>query len=381
MARCLIGCGANAGEPREQLDRAVELLRYMPGISLLAVSRPRQTAAVGGPPGQPPFLNGACLIDTELRPHELLDLLAAVENTLHRDRSVRWGPRTIDLDLLLYGDLVIDEPEEDAGPAGKRRAALTVPHPRMATRRFVLEPCAEIAPEAVHPLSGCTVRELLDNISSPHLHVAVVGVPGSGAAEVAAAIADATMARLVRHPLPLPSGPRPGPWHDALTAWATALGAQRHAAEASVAVPVGAVADCWLGTLLIAAETALPPPALAEFRQRFASAAATTAAPRVAVVTVATAESLAERLAYQSRPGGHSDVFRDAGVALETLDPSATATTLIDIQHRLLDRLRRRTDRCDDALAALRPPAVVVVPADDLGRAVDEGIAAVEAVT
>jgi 2-amino-4-hydroxy-6-hydroxymethyldihydropteridine diphosphokinase len=381
MARCLIGCGANAGEPREQLERALELLRFMPGINLLAVSRPRQTVAVGGPAGQPPFLNGACLIDTELGPHELLDLLAAVENTLHRDRSVRWGPRTIDLDLLLYGDLVIDEPEQAESAHGRRRAALTVPHPRMATRRFVLEPCAEIAPEAVHPLSGCTVRELLDNISSPHLHVAVVGVPGSGAAEVAAAIADATMARLVRHPLPLPTGADPGPWQEALAAWAHALETPPPVVEEAVAVPVETVADCWLGMLLLAAETALPAAALADFRRRFTRFAPTTTAPHVAVVAVATAEALAERLAFQARAGGHSDVFRDAGIALETRDPGATATALVTLQERLLDRLQPRDQGCDDPLAPLRPPAVVVVRADDLGRAVDEGIAAVEAVT
>ena len=377
MARCLIGCGANAGEPREQLDRAVELLRFMPGISLLAVSRPRQTVAVGGPPGQPPFVNGACLIDTDLGPHELLDLLAAVENTLHRDRSVRWGPRTIDLDLLLYDELVIDEPEDAGGPAGRRRAALTVPHPRMATRRFVLEPCVEIAPDAVHPLSGCTVRELLDNISAAHLHVAVVGVPGSGATEVAAAIADATLARLVRHPQPLPRGSQPQPWQEALAGWTEALTLPAPPTTPPVGVPVGTVADCWLGLLLVAAEVALSGPDHGAFRDDFLRRAAGTTAPRVAVVTVASAAALAERLDFQTRRGAHSDVFRDAGLPLDAVDPA----TLVALQQRLVDRLWWRGDRGDDPLAALRPPAVVLVPADDLGRAIDEGIAAVEALT
>jgi hypothetical protein len=123
-------------------------------------------------------MNGAFLVETEFAADELLGVLTAIENTLHRERLERWGPRTIDLDLLLYEDLVIEQP------------GLTIPHPRMTTRRFVLEPCAEIAPDFVHPLAGCSVQDLLDNISVAHPHVAVVGVPGSGAAEVAAAVAD-----------------------------------------------------------------------------------------------------------------------------------------------------------------------------------------------
>ena len=178
MARCLIACGSNEGQPRQHLADAGDLLRSMPGLTLLATSRIRETRPVGGPAGQAPFMNGAFLVETEFAADELLGVLTAIENTLHRERLERWGPRTIDLDLLLYGDLVIEQP------------GLTIPHPRMTTRRFVLEPCAEIAPDFVHPLAGCSVQDLLDNISVAHPHVAVVGVPGSGAAEVAAAVAD-----------------------------------------------------------------------------------------------------------------------------------------------------------------------------------------------
>ena len=178
MARCLIACGSNEGQPRQHLADAGDLLRSMPGLTLLATSRIRESRPVGGPAGQAPFMNGAFLVETEFAADELLGVLTAIENTLHRERLERWGPRTIDLDLLLYEDLVIEQP------------GLTIPHPRMTTRRFVLEPCAEIAPDFVHPLAGCSVQDLLDNISVAHPHVAVVGVPGSGAAEVAAAVAD-----------------------------------------------------------------------------------------------------------------------------------------------------------------------------------------------
>jgi len=178
------------------LDRAIELLRFMPGIALEAVSGFRETRPIGGPPGQESFLNGACLIETDLPPHDVLALLHAVENTLHRERHEWWGPRTLDLDLLLYDDLILDsEP-------------LTLPHPRMLTRRFVLEPCVEIAPDAWHPLAACTLAEILDSISTAEPHVAVVGVPGSGATEVAAAIAETTLACQVT--AVAPTGPAEG---------------------------------------------------------------------------------------------------------------------------------------------------------------------------
>ena len=147
----------------------------MPGVTLVEVSRFRDTKPIGGPPGQGLFLNGACLIETDLAPHDVMGMLTAVENTLDRERDERWGPRTVDLDLLLYDDLVLNN------------ATLTVPHPRMATRRFVLEPCVEIAPDLMHPLAACSLSDLLQSISTTHPHVAVIGVPGSGAPEVASA--------------------------------------------------------------------------------------------------------------------------------------------------------------------------------------------------
>lgn len=109
-----------------------------------------ETEPVGGPP-QGPFLNGAALVRTDLEPRPLLRLLKTLERAAGReDAGPRWGPRPLDLDLLLFDDRVLDEP------------GLTVPHPRMTERRFVLEPAAEVAPELVHPATGRTVRELLE---------------------------------------------------------------------------------------------------------------------------------------------------------------------------------------------------------------------------
>ena len=354
MARCLIGCGSNQGARREQLDRAIELLGVMPGVRLEAVSRHRETRPVGGPPDQDAFLNGACLIDTDLEPHELLGLLSAVENTLHRDRTERWGPRTVDLDLLLYDDVVIDD--ETVGGA-----ALTVPHPRMATRRFVLEPAVEIAPDLRHPVSGCSLRDLLDNISVPHLHVCVVGVPGAGAAEVAAAIADATLARHLHARTGLPRGERRlAPWIDALAALAAPLRAADWSPDAH-----GTVTDSWLGAVPAAAEETLPAAQLAALVDRLSETTATGVPPHVAIFLRLSPAALAERVALGARTRG-----RSSELCADLVDDDADSLTRF--QARLLARLR-----CGGGAA--RPRALVVVEADDLGRAVDEAIAAVEA--
>lgn len=136
MTRVYVGLGANLGD-REATIRAA--LARLPG--LVAVSKLRETEPVGVV-GQPAFLNGAAALETELSARELLDALLAIERELGRERRERWGPRTIDLDLLLYGEERIDEP------------GLTVPHPRLHERRFALEPLADLDQELVVPGRG-----------------------------------------------------------------------------------------------------------------------------------------------------------------------------------------------------------------------------------
>jgi 2-amino-4-hydroxy-6-hydroxymethyldihydropteridine diphosphokinase len=148
MTLAYVGLGANVGNRRENLDRAVGLLAAEPGVRVLAVSSVRETDPVGYA-DQPRFLNAACAVETELGPRDLLERLLAIERALGRERTgPRFGPRTIDLDLLLYGNDTVDEP------------GLTVPHPRLAERLFVLEPLHELAPELVLP-DGRPVRDLL----------------------------------------------------------------------------------------------------------------------------------------------------------------------------------------------------------------------------
>jgi 2-amino-4-hydroxy-6-hydroxymethyldihydropteridine diphosphokinase len=142
-----VGLGANIGPREVTLLRAVELLGEADGVEVVAVSRLRETDPVGLV-DQPPFLNGAVRVETTLPPRALLDLLLELERSLGRVRGERWGPRTVDLDLLVYGSERIDEP------------GLRVPHPRLHERAFALEPLAELDPELDVPGLG-PVSELL----------------------------------------------------------------------------------------------------------------------------------------------------------------------------------------------------------------------------
>ncbi len=141
MTLAYVGLGANLGHRETTLARAVELLREAESVEVTGVSELRETDPVGVV-DQPRFLNGAASVDTTLPPRALLDLLLEIERSLGRVREERWGPRLLDLDLLVYGDEVIDEP------------GLRVPHPRLHERRFALEPLAELDPDLELPRLG-----------------------------------------------------------------------------------------------------------------------------------------------------------------------------------------------------------------------------------
>lgn len=132
---CFLGLGANLGDRLGQLQRAVDLLAATAGVRVLAASRVFETEPVGGPPGQPDYLNAVLRVETTLPPRGLLDACLRVEAKMGRTREVRWGPRVVDVDLLTYGDQMIDEP------------GLRVPHPRMRDRAFVLAPLRELQAE------------------------------------------------------------------------------------------------------------------------------------------------------------------------------------------------------------------------------------------
>jgi len=147
-----IGLGSNLGERGATLRAAIRELGSRCGIRVVKVSRFRESEPVGGPP-QGPFLNAALRIETRLEPERLLEVMQQIEDAFGRTRSVRWGPRTLDLDLLLYEDRVINTP------------SLQVPHPLLHQRRFVLEPLCDLSPHLVHPVLGKSMGELLDALA------------------------------------------------------------------------------------------------------------------------------------------------------------------------------------------------------------------------
>ena len=152
MTKAFIGLGSNLGDRKKNLLQALQLLeakaRVRRGSSFY------ETEPVGLEQ-QDWFLNAVAEIETRLSPRELLSFLLSVEEALGRKRVVRWGPRTLDLDLLFYGNQVVDEP------------GLQVPHPELHKRRFVLEPLAELASDFVHPVLKKTAKQLLAELKSP----------------------------------------------------------------------------------------------------------------------------------------------------------------------------------------------------------------------
>ena len=159
-SEALIAFGANQGDCEAALARAVQLLEDEPAILELKCSRAVRTKAVTGDASQDDatsqneYLNAAIRVLMTLSPDELHQKMISIEKELGREREHRWGPRTIDLDLLLVGDLTL------------RRDDLTIPHPRMSFRRFVLQPALDIAANMVHPESGMTIQQLVNHLDA-----------------------------------------------------------------------------------------------------------------------------------------------------------------------------------------------------------------------
>lgn len=153
MVHVYIGLGSNMGDRAGNLFSAHDHIITTEGIQPLRLSRFYETAPVGGP-SQPMFLNAVLGITTSLSPHQLLERFQHIETLMGRVRTVQWGPRTLDIDILLYGDKVVDD------------VHLKIPHPLMQTRLFVLEPFAEIAPNVVHPVLKKTILHLYKEVSA-----------------------------------------------------------------------------------------------------------------------------------------------------------------------------------------------------------------------
>ncbi|MFW6456837.1 MAG: 2-amino-4-hydroxy-6-hydroxymethyldihydropteridine diphosphokinase [Planctomycetota bacterium] len=149
-----IGLGSNIGNRQKTLDDALESLDNRPNINVMTASSYIETNPVGGPP-QGSYLNAAAELNTSLAPEDLLKALHDVEQEFGRTREQHWGPRTLDLDLLLYEQKVL------------KTDTLLLPHPRMHNRWFVLMPLNEIAPNAIHPVLDKSVRDMLNDVANP----------------------------------------------------------------------------------------------------------------------------------------------------------------------------------------------------------------------
>jgi 2-amino-4-hydroxy-6-hydroxymethyldihydropteridine diphosphokinase len=145
--KCAIALGSNLGDSLTILENAIKILAHTPGIALEKCSSWYKTAPIGPP--QPDYWNGCALLTVTLTPDALLAKLLDIEQQSGRVRCQRWGPRTLDLDVLLYGDLILQTP------------SLQIPHPRMRERAFVLVPLSEIAPDWIEPISQRAIAQLL----------------------------------------------------------------------------------------------------------------------------------------------------------------------------------------------------------------------------
>jgi len=335
MPTCLIGLGSNRGDRRENLARAVDSLRGETSVQIVAQSRAIETAPVGGPPGQTPFLNATVLLETSLDPEALLAVLRRIEERLGRRRVERWGPRIIDLDLLLYGRETWQS------------QTLTVPHPRMAWRRFVLEPAVQIAPEMIHPTTGWTLRRLLDHLNNAAPYVAVAGPPGAGKTELVERVAHRTSGSILLDPH---DRGRIGAFHANSSGSARAMELEFLDARVrllSAGLPASReqgrpwISDFWLNQSLAYAALSLASDELEAFRRRCEEAIRTAVRPKLTVV-----------LDVPPRPGDRID---RGGRSNHGLDP----------EHR--ERIRRAI-----VAEAARPgvgPVLRLAAADPAGNA------------
>ncbi|WP_085999829.1 2-amino-4-hydroxy-6-hydroxymethyldihydropteridine diphosphokinase [Nostoc sp. PCC 7107] len=155
--RIAVALGSNLGDSQKILAAAIAQLSFIPTMQLEATSSWYRTKAVGPP--QPDYINGCVIMQVDMTPQVLLETLLATEQQFGRVRQERWGPRSLDLDLLLYDQAILDTPN------------LQIPHPRMRERAFVLVPLAEIAPDWIEPISGYTIKQLVKDVDCSDVHL------------------------------------------------------------------------------------------------------------------------------------------------------------------------------------------------------------------
>lgn len=316
MANALISLGANLDDRAATIQQAMTSLATHTDIEVASQSELHGTTPVGGPAAQGEFLNAAALLKTSLTPVELLRALQDIENQLGRERHARWAARNIDLDLLLYDDVVLATDE------------LTLPHPRMSFRRFVIEPAAEIAAEMVHPQLGWTIGQLREHLRTHPPYVAIAGPIGVGKSHLAERLCTALGATFLPEHLP----------HDRLAAfYAQATPPETSATDASSATGLNwateieflqqraqqlqqgdwpsestAISDYWFDQSLAFAQVWLPADQHDAYRAEWEATRASVVSPKLLVVLDAPVEALQRAIAERGRP-------YEAALSAETL--------------------------------------------------------------
>jgi 2-amino-4-hydroxy-6-hydroxymethyldihydropteridine diphosphokinase len=350
MAVCLIGLGSNLGDRSRLLDEALVRLQRHPDIEVLRQSGYHETRPAGGPDAQPAFLNAVAVLQTAISPQALLAELQKVEAGLGRGapgtpgRSEHWGPRTIDLDLLLYDDLTWTEPD------------LVIPHSRMAWRRFVLEPAAEVAPEMLHPGTGWTIARLLEHLNQTPWYLAIAGPIAAGKTCLAGEIAEKSGARLLAEqfdPARLEAFYR-DPSSHALQIELEFL--ERRAAQLAMGQPEWrrkdrpTVSDFWFGQSLAFATVWLKGgQQVPAYMARWVELQTVVVQPRLTVLLRAPLEALLARIQARSRPGEE----------LLTIDQLRQIEIALDVEAALAEGPVLRLDALDQKAAVTELAAAV----------------------